>query len=257
MTRLLLIWLLLITGCARAESAAAPGAVAANASDSGPRKRVVRASLSLEVSRLSEARSALERQLAEVGGFVQSSQGYGVDGEAWSELVVRVPEPKLAAFKGRLAKLGHVTGDRLETDDVTEQHVDLAARLRNLTRTEARLLSLLDTRTGALAEIIEVERELSRVRGEVEQLTAQASALDRQIAFATLTVSLRPAGTQAPDDALAPLRALGRDAGNVITGSAAVLVATFAAIARALLAALPWLPMLALGWLGARRLRRR
>ena len=131
--------------------------------------------------------------------------------------------------------------------------------MRNLTRTEERLLSLLQQASGTLSDVLAVERELTRVRGEIEQITSQLRALEHDIAMATLSLRLssdEPDALIGPDDAWRPLRVLKRDAGAVVATSAGALLAAIAFALRSLLALLPWTPLLALLWLGVRRYRK-
>jgi hypothetical protein len=189
---------------------------------------------------------------------VQSLSADGTGSQASARLVMRVPEVRLGALLGFARGLGQVTGETQDARDVTREYIDVEARLRNFARTEERLLGLLGQRTGTLADVIAVETELGRVRGESEALTAQLRALDADVAMAKVTVSIYPShvAVAMPDDAFAPLRALRADAGGVVAGSASALLGAFAATVRALLALLPWLPLLALAWLGLRKLRR-
>jgi len=73
--------------------------------------------------------------------------------------------------------------------DVTEEYIDLEARLRNLRRQEERLLEILD-RAESVKDVLEVERELGRVRGEIERLEGRLRYLSNRVEFATITVEL-------------------------------------------------------------------
>jgi hypothetical protein len=243
---------------AAVETAAAPAAAPPQASPkSVARKRIIEAALALSAQKPAQARERLERRLMELGGFVESLGSDGSGAGVSVQLVLRVPEANLAALLGAARQLGRVTSETQQSRDVTREYVDVDARLRNLARTEERLLALLGERTGSLADVITVENELARVRAQSEVLTAQLRALDADVAMAKLSVSIDPLplAVAAPDDALAPLRALWADGAGVVAASASALLSVFAACVRALLALLPWLPVLALGWLGVRRLR--
>jgi hypothetical protein len=254
------------TACARAadeasaasEAAAAPApgdAAQANTLTQGVRKQIVETSLTLSVTSPRDARAKLERKLAELGGFVQSLSADGEGKGASFHFVVRVPEQKLALLLGHARALGSVGSESQQVKDVTREYVDVDARLRNLERTEQRLLGLLSERTGALADVLAIERELSRVRAESEALTAQLRALDHDVTMATLTVYIAPAysAVQAPDDAFAAVRALWGDASGVLLRSAASLVWVASMAARMVLVMIPWLPLFALVWWLARR----
>jgi hypothetical protein len=234
-----------------APEASAPAAQAAtppSAAGHIARKQVVETTLTLSAAHPRDARAKLERTLAELGGFVQRLEAQGVAADLSYHFVVRVPEAKLGAMLAAVRTLGSVHSETQEVKDVTREYIDVDARLRNLQRTEQRLLGLLSERSAALADVIAVEQELTRVRGEAEQLTAQLRALDHDVALATLTVWIQPAHTAVamPDDAFAPVRNLWADAGSVLASSAASLLWAVTFGLRGLLALVPWLPVLAL-----------
>jgi hypothetical protein len=76
------------------------------------------------------------------------------------------------------------------SEDVTTQSVDLDARLTNARRTEQRLAMVLEQRTGRLSDVLEVEREIARVRGEIEQMDSERKRLTNRIEFATIDLRL-------------------------------------------------------------------
>jgi predicted nuclease with TOPRIM domain len=85
---------------------------------------------------------------------------------------------------------GKVLDERTTSEDVTERYIDLKARLNNLQMEEQSLVELL-AKTKTVDEILRVEQELARVRGEVESLQGQINYLDRNVAMSLITVSLR------------------------------------------------------------------
>jgi len=117
----------------------------------------------------------------------------GPTGPASATITIRVPAANLARLESEIAGLGTVLSQASTADDVTEQAIDLEARLKNLRAEEERLRGFLD-RTGNVSELLEVERELARVRGEIEVMDAQLTYLTRQAARATLTVALSEPG---------------------------------------------------------------
>jgi len=111
-----------------------------------------------------------------------------------AQITLRVPADKLTSVENQVAKLGKVLSQSASESDVTQQHVDLAARLKNLQAEEIRLRSFLDKATK-VSDMLEIERELSRVRGEIEAMQAQMSYLEQQAAMATLSISLAAPGS--------------------------------------------------------------
>lgn len=104
---------------------------------------------------------------------------------------LHVPAAELDAALIDLRQLGRVENEGQKGEDVTRQYADLVARLANARNTEQRLAQILAQRTGKLSDVLEVEREISRVRGEIEQMEAERRTTADLVAFATaqLTVS--------------------------------------------------------------------
>lgn len=103
---------------------------------------------------------------------------------------LRVPADQLDATLGELRKLGRVEAESQSGQEITAQYVDLEARLSNSRNTERRLVDLLQQRTGKLADVLAVETELSRVRGEIESMESQRKSLAKQVDFATLNATV-------------------------------------------------------------------
>ncbi|MEZ5334638.1 MAG: DUF4349 domain-containing protein [Methanolobus sp.] len=78
----------------------------------------------------------------------------------------------------------------VNAQDVTEEYIDVSARLENLERQEARLQEILNM-TSTVEEVLNVEKELERVRGEIESLTGRLNYLDDRIEFSTITINVR------------------------------------------------------------------
>jgi hypothetical protein len=114
-------------------------------------------------------------------------------------VTVRVPATDFDAFVADVVKLGTVRSQSETSDDVTQQHVDLSARLENLRAEEKRLREFFDAAKD-VKDMLAIESELSRVRGEIESMDAQVSYLERQAAMATVTIELtEPSAIVRPD----------------------------------------------------------
>jgi TolA-binding protein len=138
------------------------------------------------------------RQLARVaGGFIAESSisGQLENRRAW--LTLRVPAAKLEQVLSDI----EVTGKRIELrtgdQDVTLQYVDLEARIRNAERQEERLLEILE-KAETVEDILRVEQELSRIRGQLESMTAEFRYLSDRVDYATISVTLRETATASP-----------------------------------------------------------
>ncbi|MBK7821593.1 MAG: DUF4349 domain-containing protein [Tessaracoccus sp.] len=162
--------------------------------------------------------------------YRNDENGYG-DGTALRGWVtVRVPSASYEQFVTDVAAIGAVKYQSEATDDVTQQHIDLSARLENLRAQEKRLRDFFDAAEN-VKEMLSVEQELGRIRGDIESLDAQVKHLERQAAMATVTIELsepRPvisSGGQSWGFVQAITDGV-RGAAGLLTGLITVLIAT-------------------------------
>ncbi len=147
--------------------------------------------LTVEVKEFAPARDKALRAVEKAGGYVSEAASAETPGQPrQASLTLRVPADKLPGVLAELRALGRVVNEQLSTDEVTEQVVDLEARLRNARATEQRLIAVLNERTGKVRDILEVEREIARTRQEIERMEAQRQNLVRRVELATVQVSL-------------------------------------------------------------------
>ena len=103
---------------------------------------------------------------------------------------LRIPAAQLVAAVAELKTLGRVENENQTGEEITQQHADLVARLKNSRETEERLQDVLRTRTGKVKDVLEVEEEIARVRGEIEQMEAEQQTLEHRVNFATVDLKL-------------------------------------------------------------------
>ncbi|MCC7055351.1 MAG: DUF4349 domain-containing protein [Gemmatimonadaceae bacterium] len=176
---------------------AAGGAATAVTGVAEPARMIVRtARLSMQVADVRRAVQEVTAMTGGVKGFVGDARLWR-DGEAdRASLTLRVPSDVLDATLGRLRGLAvRVDDESMSGEDVTRQAVDLGAQLTNLRATEAELRALLTTvRLNAkrAADVLEVHQELSRIRGEIEQRTAELQSITQLAAMSTIALEIRP-----------------------------------------------------------------
>lgn len=194
------------------QSGAQGGANApANANASSDRLVIKNASIKLQVDDLAGALAALRGFAEKAGGSVSeltvegnsdspasntahsASETVPIPGPASASMTLRVPAPKLSQVVAQTSSLGRVISQASDESDVTQKHIDLSAHLANLQAEEVRLRALL-ARAGNVNDLLQVERELARVQGDIESMQQQLAYLDSQIAMGTLTVSLDEPG---------------------------------------------------------------
>ncbi|MCX7007698.1 MAG: DUF4349 domain-containing protein [Kiritimatiellaeota bacterium] len=149
------------------------------------RMLIWKAWLEVEVWNVSNA-VAQATALAQLqGGFVDQTSG---GDETSARLRLRVPASTLKAAVGALEELGTVTRRNIESEDVTEQYVDVEARLKNKLVLRDRLKQLLDKATG-VKDVLAIETELNRVQADIDSMTARLKTLKGQADLATIEVS--------------------------------------------------------------------
>jgi len=146
-------------------------------------------SISLRVEDVPKAINQIRQLATSMKGYVSHVSQRQRDGHWSAQIVLRVPSEQYKETLQHLQKLGQVTDFTEEIEDVTEEFVDIEARLRNLKRSEEHLLELLK-RTGKVSELLSVERELSNRRSEIESLEGRLRYLKHRTAFSTIKVTL-------------------------------------------------------------------
>ncbi|MEO6331807.1 MAG: DUF4349 domain-containing protein [Gemmatimonadaceae bacterium] len=144
---------------------------------------------SVEVGNVDDAAAKVRALAASLGGHVASSQFEGGEHNVRSAtLELKIPAPRYDEAVTKLATIGEVESVNSSSEDVGEEYVDVTARVTNARRLEQRLIQLLATRTGRLEDVLAVERELARVREEIERAEGRLRYLRTRAAMSTLTV---------------------------------------------------------------------
>ena len=148
---------------------------------------------SLEVESVQGATIQVQAIAQSVGGFVEQLSSSGGAQVPRSDIIVKVPQGQFTRALERIEALGDVQFRSLGSEDVTDQHIDLTARLATYRKEEQSLNSLLE-RSNSVAELLSIERELARVQTGIERAQAQLDLLERQVDLATIHVALFPSG---------------------------------------------------------------
>ena len=190
-------------GGVAAAPAAAPAAADA-AQQNLPRldRMIIRTvSLTIGVTDVQEAYRQVERVALEQGGLIAGSQIRQEGDRTTATMTVRVPADS-ANVQTTLERLrgiaGKVVDEQAQAQDITEEHVDLESRLRNLRATEDSLLALL-AKAQRVEDLIQIQRELTNVRGQIEQIQGRKQALERRSELATINLQIREQASFARD----------------------------------------------------------
>jgi hypothetical protein len=146
--------------------------------------------------------AAVRVHAGEVGGSVAREDVSGDALHRQAAIQLRLPPPAMTAFIDWLGARAAIESRHLEDNEVSRQYFDRDVANRNLEVTLERLRALARQPDGSLADVLEVERELTRVRGELEKLRGEQRLLADQVARATLAVTLTMNPDVHPEPAL-------------------------------------------------------
>jgi hypothetical protein len=148
-------------------------------------------SLSIIAKDFESSRTSLDAILARHNGYAADLNVATPQGAARSlQASLRIPAPQLSAALAELKSFGRVELENQNGEEVTQQHADLVARLKNSRETEQRLQGILEQHTGKVGDVLSVEQEIARVRGEIEQMEAEQKNLEHRVDFATIDMKL-------------------------------------------------------------------
>jgi hypothetical protein len=216
------------------------------------RKLIRDAWLTLLVQDVPKVAQQVRQVAEEFNGYVaESSQTRRPDGSWSAILTLRVPSENYHKALSRLQQLGQVDDLREQVQDVTEEFVDLEARLRNLKRSEQHLLELLK-RTGKVGELLQVERELSLRRLEIERLEGRLRYLSHQVDFSTIRVTLNEFRPRPVPETAFSVPKVFADAFRAVV---LILRGALVVAVWVLVFSIIWLPLSLIAWWTVRKLR--
>jgi hypothetical protein len=148
--------------------------------------------MSLVVDDVTQAMQAITQLAAGYNGYVVSSSVYGEEEGMRGWISIRIPDEKfdqtLADIRGLAIR---VEEENTNSQDVTEEYIDLEARLANAEATEQQYLALLD-KADDVEDILRIYDYLSQIRQEIEQIKGRMQYLERTSSMSLISVSLRP-----------------------------------------------------------------
>jgi hypothetical protein len=206
----------------------------------------------IEVEKVDPAVLKIRQLAAQFGGYItNSSISGGRDQIRQATLELKIPSPKYEPAVDALSTIGKVETVTSNAQDVGEEFVDVTARVTNSRRLEERLITLLANRTGKLDEVLRVERELARVREEIERYEGRLRYLSSRVAMSTLTITVHePAPILGNNPGENPIAAALRRAWRNFIGLVAGVIASLGVV-------IPLALVGVAGWFGYRRWKTR
>ena len=209
------------------------------------RKLIRTGDISVTVDDYEPFRAALDERLEELGGFVSDANLDHYSGRvSWATLTVRVSSSQFDELVSWTESQVEVSSLNVATQDVTEEWVDIRSRIDNWKATEKRLLEILDDRTADLGDVLAVERELARVREEIERAEGRLRVLADQVALATLSIHVSVRNPYQP--AVDP-PGFGQIVADTFIGSLQAMVAVGKALVLIAVGGAPWFLLLGIG----------
>ncbi|MCZ7384518.1 MAG: DUF4349 domain-containing protein [Candidatus Methanoperedens sp.] len=153
------------------------------------RKIISTASLTLEVKSVEKASNDIVKIVEASQGFISGSSTDASGGSKNGQMTIRVPQKNFYSTIAQIEALGTEKSRQISGQDVTEEFIDVGARLDNLKKQETRFQEILKN-ASTVKDVLEVERELERVRGEIESLTGRMNYLNQSVEMSTITVNV-------------------------------------------------------------------
>jgi hypothetical protein len=196
----------------------------------------------IQVDSLEAGIAQLRALAGRLGGLVGNTAiTSGTDEARRATVELRIPSASFDRAVSGLAPIGRVEAVNVTAEDVGEEYTDVTARVANARRLESRLLDLLERRTGRLEEVLNIERELARVREEIERYEGRLRYLRTRASISVLTITLHEPGTVLGRPGERPIRdAFGQAWRNLVGLIAGLIAASGVLIPLALLGYLLW-----------------
>ncbi len=157
------------------------------------RKIVKNASLQLEVGNTEEAKTLSEAEVTALNGYITNQNSWEVrTGTLAYNMTIRIPSENLENLIENLTNLGIKRGENYSIRDITAQYMDTANQIINLETRRERLRKLMEFETESLSDVLQVDRELTNVQNQIDNLKRTQKGRDIDVAYSTLQLSLNP-----------------------------------------------------------------
>ncbi|HEX8849216.1 MAG TPA: DUF4349 domain-containing protein [Gemmatimonadaceae bacterium] len=211
--------------------------------DATPPMVIRTGSVTVKVDSLAPAIAQLRILAQQLGGYVgATSIQVGTEQLHSATVEMKVPAARWTQLLEGIRPIGVLEHQEENAEDVGEEYVDVTARVANARRLESRLIALLENRTGKLADALEVEQQLARVREEIERYQGRLRYLSSRASMSTMTVTLHePAPVVGAHPGDNPILDAFRTAWRTFVGFIAFLIASLGVLVPlAVIAAVTW-----------------
>lgn len=153
------------------------------------RKIIKEGEISFETSDVAETKEVIATSVAEFKGYLSNDNVYVYNDRREYRVTIRVPADKFDLLLERISQSARkIDSKNVSTMDVTEEFIDIEARVRTKKELEARYRELLK-QAVRVQEILEIEKEIGSLRADIESIEGRLKFLNDRVAFSTLTVT--------------------------------------------------------------------
>ena len=201
---------------------------------------------------------ALRKLVSDANGFLADSNLDQLQGQSrYGSWTARVPVDQYDSFLQAVSKLGSLVSQQETAQDVTAQYVDLEARIDSKQQLEKRVLQLLDRPDDKIQHVIEVEKELARIRSEIERMEGQLRVLSNQTSLTTVRISVREVKSYQPEQAVGFSGRISSAWNDALTNAKSAGENFVIGLVRNAFAVIAWAVGLLVAWWFVRRLWKR
>ncbi len=222
------------------------------------RKIIYTAKIAIIVENFDLVESQIKAMVRQYNGYVADANLGRMQGERRSGTwTIRVPVEHFESLLDSASSIGVPTSRSQNSEDVTEEFVDVQARISNKKKLEERIVLLLERPDDKIQHVIEVERELARIREDIERMEGRIRYLSDRIALTTVTISVTEEKEYTPPQAPTYTNRLSKAWATSLDNAQRFFANTSIFIVYNAIPILAWIIVLTIGWTIYRRYQKR
>ena len=153
------------------------------------KKLIKNGEVAFQVNNLAATKQKIETALKSSGGYISKENSYDYSNNPTDELIVRVPSKDFDKFFAEVLNgVEKIDYKKIDIEDVTEQFVDIEARLKSKRQLETKYAELL-TKASSMEDILKIQKEMESIREEIESAEGRLKYLSNQVGYSTLKIT--------------------------------------------------------------------
>jgi len=154
-------------------------------------KLIRTADLRFQVKNLDKSSDVIDQLTKEFGAYISSANMSTANAEANNTLMIRVPNGNFDGLLKAVCKESiYMQRKNVSTQDVTEEYVDIEARLKTKKEVEARYIEILKNKAKTVEDVLKAEEQIRLIREEIEAREGRLNYLKNQVSYSTISVQL-------------------------------------------------------------------